>query len=310
MTKSSLIKIREKFLTTQHSAQSGDRNDLTAVISCCSSRGGRYHSSQRRLRRRAVLKNGECNVLQSKISNMNLRFLQVSPRPRLKQAGCLSAGPRARGGRVAYPPICGRYSRYHLSPVPQDIFTTLVDVQWRWTLLVFSLSFFLSWLTFALIWWLIAFTHGDLEPEHLPANQEASGWRPCVASIHDFGSCFLFSVETQHTIGYGGRATTEECPEAIFVMCLQSIVGVMIQVRRLSKSNPTRLYQCIFLNFILSRKFRSFLSCGPAKVKRRTLLEKVVRERHFPCRTFCFVTNIVVLFKNEHLSSPHKKVVS
>ncbi|XP_034247442.1 G protein-activated inward rectifier potassium channel 3-like isoform X2 [Thrips palmi] len=155
-------------------------------VSSDGSRSGRYPSSQRRLRRRAVLKNGECNVLQSKISNMNLRFLQ-------------------------------------------DIFTTLVDVQWRWTLLVFSLSFFLSWLTFALIWWLIAFTHGDLEVEHLPEMQEEKGWHPCVANIHDFGSCFLFSVETQHTIGYGGRATTEECPEAIFVMCLQSIVGVMIQ---------------------------------------------------------------------------------
>ena len=31
----------------------------------------------------------------------------------------------------------------------QDIFTTLVDAQWRWTLLVFSLNFLLSWLLFA-----------------------------------------------------------------------------------------------------------------------------------------------------------------
>lgn len=29
--------------------------------------------------------------------------------------------------------------------------------------------------------------------------------------------------------GYGSKHTTEECPEAIFIMCLQSIVGVMIQ---------------------------------------------------------------------------------
>ena len=29
------------------------------------------------------------------------------------------------------------------------------------------------------------------------------------------------SVETQHTIGYGGRQTTEECPEAIAVMSFQ-----------------------------------------------------------------------------------------
>lgn len=36
-------------------------------------------------------------------------------------------------------------------------------------------------------------------------------------------------MESQHTIGYGVRATTEECPEAVFVMCMQAIVGVMIQ---------------------------------------------------------------------------------
>lgn len=53
----------------------------------------------------------------------------------------------------------------------QDIFTTLVDSQWRWTLIVFALSFVLSWLFFAGIWWLIAVTHGDLEPNHLPPVQ-------------------------------------------------------------------------------------------------------------------------------------------
>ncbi|XP_063618371.1 G protein-activated inward rectifier potassium channel 3-like isoform X1 [Cydia splendana] len=151
----------------------------------CRSRSHR-HGATRRTRRRAILKNGECNILKSKISQRRLRFLQ-------------------------------------------DMFTTLVDAQWRWTLLVFTLSFILSWLGFALIWWLIAFTHGDLEENHLPTNQESSDWKPCVFNIYDFTSCFLFSIETQHTIGYGSRTTTEECPEAIFIMCLQSIVGVMIQ---------------------------------------------------------------------------------
>lgn len=54
-------------------------------------------------------------------------------------------------------------------------------------------------------------------------------WVPCVFNIHSFTSCFLFSIETQHTIGYGVRTTTEECPEAVFVMCFQSIYGVMVQ---------------------------------------------------------------------------------
>ncbi|KAK6643041.1 hypothetical protein RUM43_004544 [Polyplax serrata] len=104
----------------------------------------------------------------------------------------------------------------------QDIFTTLVDVKWRWTLVVFALSFIMSWLFYAGIYWLIAYAHGDFE--HL----EDENWRPCVENLFNFASCFLFSVETQHTIGYGGRATNEECPEAIFVMCIQSITGVMI----------------------------------------------------------------------------------
>ncbi|XP_034934047.1 G protein-activated inward rectifier potassium channel 3-like isoform X2 [Chelonus insularis] len=140
----------------------------------------------RKIRRRVVLKNGECNILQSRISRRSLRFLQ-------------------------------------------DIFTTLVDTQWRWTLLCFTLSFVLSWLGFAIIWWLIAFTHGDFDEKHLPPFQAENHWTPCIYNIFSFTSCFLFSIETQHTIGYGSRSTTEECPEAIFVMCIQSIAGVMIQ---------------------------------------------------------------------------------
>lgn len=110
-----------------------------------------------------------------------------------------------------------------------DIFTTLVDSQWRWTLICFVLSFIMSWLSFAVIWWLIVFTHGDLAPAHLPANQSESNWVPCITNILDFTSCFLYSIETQHTIGYGSRLPNEECPEAIIMVCVQSIFGVMMQ---------------------------------------------------------------------------------
>ncbi|CAG0896150.1 unnamed protein product [Darwinula stevensoni] len=141
-------------------------------------RQGRRPRSKR-MRKRAILKNGDCNVVQENLSKRRSRFLA-------------------------------------------DIFTTLVDAQWRWTLLVSSCSFLLSWLLFACIWYLIAASHGDLEVVD-------GEWRPCVAQIESFASCFLFSVETQHTIGYGARHTTEECPEAVFVMYIQCIVGLMIQ---------------------------------------------------------------------------------
>ncbi|CAL1265579.1 unnamed protein product [Larinioides sclopetarius] len=105
----------------------------------------------------------------------------------------------------------------------QDIFTTMVDIQWRYNLMVFAMGFLLSWLGFALIWWLICMAHGDFD------HVGDENWKPCVADVHDFATAFLFSVETQHTIGYGSRCTSEECPEAIFIMCVQSITGVMIQ---------------------------------------------------------------------------------
>ncbi|XP_030751688.1 G protein-activated inward rectifier potassium channel 3-like isoform X2 [Sitophilus oryzae] len=111
----------------------------------------------------------------------------------------------------------------------QDIFTTLVDAQWRWTLLVFAMNFLLSWLLFALIWWLIVFTHGDLNIEEQNFNNTEPPAPPCIVGVHGFTSAFLFSLETQHTIGFGTRSATEECPEAIFVMCVQAIAGVMIQ---------------------------------------------------------------------------------
>ncbi|XP_067902971.1 ATP-sensitive inward rectifier potassium channel 11 isoform X2 [Heterodontus francisci] len=103
----------------------------------------------------------------------------------------------------------------------QDVFTTLVDMKWRHTLLIFTMSFLCSWLLFAMIWWLIAFAHGDLHRPEAP-------FVPCVTSLRSFTSAFLFSIEVQVTIGFGGRMITEECPAAITVLIAQNIVGLVI----------------------------------------------------------------------------------
>jgi len=105
----------------------------------------------------------------------------------------------------------------------KDFFTSMIDLPWSWTLLSFATSFLTSWSVFAVIWYLVVLTHGDLSEER---GEEHI---PCVDNINGFTSCFLFSLETQHTIGYGGRAPTTECPHAILVISLQSIVGVVIQ---------------------------------------------------------------------------------
>jgi hypothetical protein len=54
-------------------------------------------------------------------------------------------------------------------------------------------------------------------------NEFDSNWDAVIAYGH-LADCKIILC-----CRYGSRHTTEECPEAIFVMCLQSIVGVMIQ---------------------------------------------------------------------------------
>ncbi|XP_033909737.2 ATP-sensitive inward rectifier potassium channel 11-like [Acipenser ruthenus] len=103
----------------------------------------------------------------------------------------------------------------------QDVFTTLVDFKWLYTLIIFTMSYLCSWLLFGMIWWLIAFAHGDLD-------QNSDSFVPCVTSIHSFSSAFLFSIEVQVTIGFGGRMITEECPAAILCLIVQNIVGLVI----------------------------------------------------------------------------------
>ena len=144
------------------------------------SRLHRNHWYSKRMRRRLVHKNGECNISHANIKKRRQRYLA-------------------------------------------DIFTTLVDIKWRWNLLIFVLAFTLSWLIFALIWWLICFSHGDFD------NKDKESFKPCVKDVTDFTTALLFSIETQHTIGYGGRMTTPNCPEAILIMMFQCCFGVIIQ---------------------------------------------------------------------------------
>ncbi|XP_026058741.1 ATP-sensitive inward rectifier potassium channel 12-like [Carassius auratus] len=103
-----------------------------------------------------------------------------------------------------------------------DIFTTCVDIRWRWMFVLFSLAFVLSWLAFGFAFWLIALVHGDLDR---PTKED---FTPCVMQVNSFVAAFLFSVETQTTIGYGFRCVTEECPLAVFMVVFQSIMGCII----------------------------------------------------------------------------------
>ena len=84
-----------------------------------------------------------------------------------------------------------------------DLFNTILDVKWRWHVIFFLLSFIISWFLFALIWYIIAFIHNDIDNRGLSNerfNNSVDKVR-CVSGVHDFTSALLYSIETQHTIG-------------------------------------------------------------------------------------------------------------
>ncbi|XP_069490504.1 G protein-activated inward rectifier potassium channel 1-like isoform X2 [Ambystoma mexicanum] len=103
-----------------------------------------------------------------------------------------------------------------------DLFTTLVDLKWRWNLLIFILTYTIAWLVMATMWWIIAYIRGDLNRAH------DHNYTPCVANVYNFPSAFLFFIETEATIGYGFRYITEKCPEGIILFLFQSLLGSIV----------------------------------------------------------------------------------
>ena len=97
-----------------------------------------------------------------------------------------------------------------------DMFTTLLEAQWRYIFLFFFFTFCFTWIVFALIWWALYAIRKQDDME-------------CIIGVFDFTTALLFSIETQHTIGYGTRSVTDVCPSATFLLMLQSTVGALTQ---------------------------------------------------------------------------------
>lgn len=108
-------------------------------------------------------------------------------------------------------------------------FIRMVEARWRWALLHFFVAFTCNWLAFGFIYWILSWAHGDFSEEHLPPNQNATDWTPCVNNVYGFTSCFLFSVEVHTTVAYGKRSITLECPGLITTMCFQCIICQIFQ---------------------------------------------------------------------------------
>ncbi|XP_026868466.1 G protein-activated inward rectifier potassium channel 1 isoform X2 [Electrophorus electricus] len=141
-------------------------------------------------------------------------FNQAAPEKKRKRQRFVDKNGRCN---VQHGNLGGETSRY-LS----DLFTTLVDLKWRWNLFIFILTYTVAWLFMASMWWVIAYIRGDLNRAH------DDKYTPCVANVYNFPSAFLFFIETEATIGYGYRYITDKCPEGIILFLFQSILGSIV----------------------------------------------------------------------------------
>ena len=86
-------------------------------------------------------------------------------------------------------------------------------MRWTFILILFSLNFIISWTLFALVWYMIQSKNNN-----------------CITSINDnsFAEAFLFSIETQQTIGYGTKHITKNCTIGVFLLMLQASFSVIL----------------------------------------------------------------------------------
>ena len=139
----------------------------------------------------------------------------------------------------------------------KDFFTTLVDLKWRYAWLVFAASFVFSWTFFALLYLMAAYLNNDFEKKD----------NFCFASLdkeNKFLSSFLFSLETQTTIGYGGRSTAPECTSGIIFVVIQSLFNKLLTAVIIGKlsakfvRSKNHAKTCIFSKVCVMRKIGEY----------------------------------------------------
>uniref|UniRef100_A0A2C9LU16 Inward rectifier potassium channel C-terminal domain-containing protein n=1 Tax=Biomphalaria glabrata TaxID=6526 RepID=A0A2C9LU16_BIOGL len=105
----------------------------------------------------------------------------------------------------------------------KDLYVTLIDLKWRWALLILFLGFFLTQLMFSVVYYLLSYFNGDLD------HVGDSKFQPCISNLHSYWDALLFSMETQSTVGYGTIYPNAECGGTVPVVYLQIIFGVMLE---------------------------------------------------------------------------------
>ncbi|KAI8783026.1 ATP-sensitive inward rectifier potassium channel 12 [Biomphalaria glabrata] len=105
----------------------------------------------------------------------------------------------------------------------KDLYVTLLDLKWRWAMLILFLGFFLSYFFFSILYFLMSYTHGDITHAGDP------NFTPCIYRLDSYWDALLFSIETQSTIGYGTIYPNADCAGTLPVVYLQITCGFLLE---------------------------------------------------------------------------------
>ena len=91
------------------------------------------------------------------VHSTSLRTETVSKIPQGREAFNKRRLISKSGELKVLPKNVPRKMRRYLS----DIFTTMIDLRWKWVIFIFVSSYIISWLLFGFMWWLVAYLRGS-----------------------------------------------------------------------------------------------------------------------------------------------------
>lgn len=106
-----------------------------------------------------------------------------------------------------------------------DLYVTLLDLEWRYAMAILFNTFLVTFLVFAVFWWLMAYNNGDFDNLENPKHDF------CLLGVRSFPGAILFSMETQTTIGYGMAYPNAKCAGTLPIMYLQVITSSLVTWR-------------------------------------------------------------------------------
>ena len=74
----------------------------------------------------------------------------------------------------------------------QDMYVTMIDMKWRYVVIVLFGFYFFSYFLFAVFYWVLCYMSGQFD-----VGEKRPEYRPCIVALDNFRDAFLFSMETQ-----------------------------------------------------------------------------------------------------------------